>query len=183
MMAADNGERSRSLTRGLSSQHLAAPLQGLGRDQHSRASAARIPQSMRSTAPALSDLYHRCAERPLPPSYCDTPQTRFWAKLASGTHGPCSAGEWQATDAPRLRTVRWSAAVRSCVRCKMGGLSPTPPPHFGGRIRPNSPQSSAELLGFWIVPKCSTDLLGFCILGLQWGNSGLHAGAWRVSAS
>ena len=45
-------------------------------------------------------------------------------------------------------------------------------PHFGGRVRPNSPNSSSELLGFWILPKCSTDLLGFCTLGLQWGNSG-----------
>ena len=33
-------------------------------------------------------------------------------------------------------------------------------PHFGSRIQPNSPKSSAELLGF-------------CILGLQWGNSGV----------
>ena len=51
-----------------------------------------------------------------------------------------------------------------------------PIPHFGDRIRPNSPKSSAEMLGFWILPKCSADLLGFCTLGLQWGNSGV---AWQ----
>ena len=51
-----------------------------------------------------------------------------------------------------------------------------PPPPFGGQIQPNLPKSSAELLGFWILPKCYTNLLGFCILGLQWGNSGV---AWQ----
>ena len=39
-----------------------------------------------------------------------------------------------------------------------GGRVQTPPPLFGGRVQPNSPKSSDELLGFWILPKCSTNV-------------------------